>query len=486
MDAVADIDAPLDDLARRARQARIVVIGGGIAGLVAAYECAKLGAAVTLVEARERLGGTIEDVEVDGVVVATGASCFATGGGAVRGMIKELGLEGQVVPPATDTTAIADASGTAPAPADSLWGIPANPWANDVRRFIGWSGTWRAWLDRLRPPLTIGAERGLARLVEGRMGRRVLDGLVAPLTVGGYGIAPDRIDVEAAVPGISAALTRTGSLSGAVAEQLTPTPDSPRVQTLRAGMSALVRSLAQRLAELDARVCTCAQVTDLAGVDGAWRIEAAVAVDDDNAPADRDPLVLQADGVVIAVDAHAAADLLGRVLGAGDPEVPHPVDLETVTLVIDPADRQHDIATVFAAPGSGAATGVIDDAARWGAPREEPGVLRVTFGTADAPPATGTLDDAAATQLAATEAARLLGTGPLRVRGSARRRHWQDAPAAALGRLERTEQVRAALATRPGLVAVGGWLAGSGLARIVGDATEQADALRSRVLWERT
>lgn len=67
----------------------------------------------------------------------------------------------------------------------SLWaaslGIPANPFQPDVRRIIGWAGVWRAYLDRVRPPLDRApAQSRKARRV--RMGAKVRDRLVAPVT----------------------------------------------------------------------------------------------------------------------------------------------------------------------------------------------------------------------------------------------------------------------------------------------------------------
>ena len=55
------------ELAARAAQQHVVVVGGGIGGLVAARECAKVGMRVTLLEASEALGGSIRTAELDGI-----------------------------------------------------------------------------------------------------------------------------------------------------------------------------------------------------------------------------------------------------------------------------------------------------------------------------------------------------------------------------------------------------------------------------------
>nr|BFF09854.1 hypothetical protein GCM10025699_11570 [Microbacterium flavescens] len=207
---------PFDALVTHAHETRVLVVGAGIAGLVAALECAKVGMPVTVLEAAGRPGGTIAEAEVGGLRVDVGASCWSTADGDVDALVAELDLAPRAVSPSASATWIAglgrSGAAAAPVPADSVLGIPANPWAQDVRPFIGLSGAWRAYLDRLRPPLTIGKERNLDRLVRTRMGDAVVDRMVAPLSVGRFGLAPSHVDVAAAAPGLSSALTRTGSL----------------------------------------------------------------------------------------------------------------------------------------------------------------------------------------------------------------------------------------------------------------------------------
>ena len=133
----------------------------------------------------------------------------------MRALVEELGLGDDIVAPAPGgawVVGLPGSPGAAPLPKGGVLGIPDNPFADDVRRVIGWRGAWRAYLDRLRPPLTIGHERSLGRLVRTRMGAAVLDRLVAPVTTGVYSSHPDDIDVDVAAPGLNSALTRAGSL----------------------------------------------------------------------------------------------------------------------------------------------------------------------------------------------------------------------------------------------------------------------------------
>ncbi|WP_230011026.1 NAD(P)/FAD-dependent oxidoreductase, partial [Microbacterium sp. Bi128] len=154
---------PLERLAEHAHESRIVIAGGGISGLVAALECAKVGMQVTVLEASDVFGGVVRSAEVGGLTLDVGAESFATRGGIVRGLLSELGLADQVVAPNPAGAWVAGVPGigAAPLPKGGILGIPDNPWAPDVRRVIGWAGAWRAYVDRLRPPLTIGHQRSL-------------------------------------------------------------------------------------------------------------------------------------------------------------------------------------------------------------------------------------------------------------------------------------------------------------------------------------
>ncbi|WP_136057411.1 NAD(P)-binding protein, partial [Microbacterium sp. K24] len=84
-------------LAARAADTHVVVIGGGIGGLIAARECAKVGMRVTMLEETEAVGGAIRRADLGGVVVDAGAESFATRGGHVRALLTELGLTDRVV-----------------------------------------------------------------------------------------------------------------------------------------------------------------------------------------------------------------------------------------------------------------------------------------------------------------------------------------------------------------------------------------------------
>lgn len=556
------------DLISRAHEAHVVVAGGGVAGLVAALECAKVGIRVTVIEASDRLGGSIRTEEIDGLAVDLVADGFALGAPALDTLIDELGLRDAVEPAAGDAIAVAvgspDALRVARLPV-GLAGIPANPWSDDARRIIGWRGAWRAYLDRLRPPLTIGREQSLGALVRTRMGVRVRDRLVAPLAFGRFGVDVDDVDADLAVPGLSTALTRAGSLAGAIS-QLLPDGPAPSRATLRGGMGRLVDALAGRLADLEVEIRTGARVAGLHRDDVGWtvRIEnaapdaAASAPDADSVAQASDPDAtgapdpdatptgqVIADVVIIATDGDAAASLLAS---AGiSVAAPASRQRDVVTLIVDapvatatatavaptssapsnasPATASVAPATVYAAPAiASAASGIraaaVDDAtASWPHLAAAAGPRRILRVQLEAPtdpsrpgpfpPSAPAADGAQRAHSATTgalanttspspsparpelvaqarrAASALLGTEVGEPRAAAHRRVVLAPPASVIGHAERTAAARAAIAGREGLVAVGAWLAGGGIAPIVADTVDEVEKVRARILFGR-
>ena len=84
-------------LSAEERQREVVVIGGGLAGIAAALDCAQDGARVTLLEVRRRLGGAVYSFERDGLRIDNGQHVFLRCCTAYRGLLARLGSEHGVV-----------------------------------------------------------------------------------------------------------------------------------------------------------------------------------------------------------------------------------------------------------------------------------------------------------------------------------------------------------------------------------------------------
>lgn len=224
------------------------VVGGGVAGLVVARRLVLGGADVVVLEASDRLGGTVARHEVAGIALDAGAESFAVRGGSVASLLAELGLDGDIVEPRPGPAWLQPAAGDAiPLPATALLGIPADPLAPDVVLVVGAQAAREAAaLDAL--PLASGSgELTLGALVRARLGDVVLDRLVAPVVHGVHSQHPDVLPLSLAHPALPGELARAGSLTGAVAALRAAAPPGSAVAGIRGGMHRLVPALAEDL-----------------------------------------------------------------------------------------------------------------------------------------------------------------------------------------------------------------------------------------------
>lgn len=241
-----------------------IVVGGGVAGLVAARRLALAGASVTVLERSDRLGGQVAPLEIGGVVLDAAAESFATRGGAVAALLAELGLGDDIVLPAPQPAWLHRADGSAvPLPATGVLGIPGDPRAPDVVRAIGRLGSARAALDRLLPAGMGKDAASLGALVRRRMGRRVVDGLVGPVVRGVHSREPDALAVDAASPRLREELAARGSLAAAVRALRAQAPAGSQVAGIRGGMHRLVTALVADCERLGVTLRTGVTVTEL-------------------------------------------------------------------------------------------------------------------------------------------------------------------------------------------------------------------------------
>jgi oxygen-dependent protoporphyrinogen oxidase len=406
-------------MAESSAPGRFSVVGGGVAGLVVARRLAASGAAVTLFEASDRLGGTVARHEVGGIALDAGAESFAVRGGVVAALLAELGLADDIVAPAPGPAWLQPVIGDAvPLPATALLGIPSDPLADDVVRVIGRPAAERAVELDARPlgpaPTTLGA------LVRERYGADLLDLLVAPVVHGVHSQHPDELPVARAHPGLPDALASAGSLGGAVAQLRAAAPPGAAVAGIRGGVNRIVPALADDLARLGADIRLRTPVHDLATLDGT---------------------------VIVAAPSLAAPAAPGRR-----------IDLVTLVVEQDELDAAPRGTGLLVAAGAPVGARALTHAtAKWAWLRDAAAgrhVLRLSY---DATPA----DPVAA---ARADAETLLGV-PLPVVVDAAHVSW----------------VRPAAATAPdGLTVVGETVAGSGLAGLIAHAERTAAQLLTR------
>jgi len=241
-----------------------IVLGGGVAGLVAARRLARGGARVALLEPAERLGGQVAPLLIAGIALDAAAESYATRGGAVAALADELGLHGDLIVPSPSPAWLHRVDGSAvPLPAAGVLGIPGHPLAADVVRTIGRPAAWRAAIDGVLPRRVGRDAASLGELVRARMGRGVVEQLVGPVVRGVHSRDPDDLPVDAASPRLRAELAAHGSLARAVRALRAQAPAGSQVGSIRGGMHRLVAALAADCERLGVDVRTGVDLTDL-------------------------------------------------------------------------------------------------------------------------------------------------------------------------------------------------------------------------------
>lgn len=465
---------------------RAIVVGGGIAGLVAARELSLTGHHVDVFETSARFGGTVASHEVAGLKLDAGAESFAVRSTAVAELATELGLGASIRTPnpagswlyhAADSTKRGGPR-VMPMPATALLGIPADPWAEDVKAVIGAAGCVRAATDLAMPVTRRQAKEpiSLGELVQARMGQAVLDGLVTPIVAGVHSADPATLDVDTVAPGLRAAMEKHHSLARGVAALRASAPAGSAVGGLAGGMHRLTEALLAELKASDAglhpgsRVLSIARAVPSEGSpQGGWD----VTVEGHDCPE-------TADRLIIATPGPAAVDLLAGLLpdaAALRPKTGHGIALATLVVdqpELDAAPRGTGLLVAPGTPGV-RAKALTHATAKWAWLADETGpgthVLRLSYGRLSDGPDAIPADDVVLHDLAVADASTLLGVpvSAADVVGWDVVRYDAALPFATTGHRDRVDAFRAALAEHPGLDVVGAWLAGTGLASVVAD-----------------
>jgi protoporphyrinogen/coproporphyrinogen III oxidase len=483
---------------------RVVIVGGGIAGLAAAFFLRDAGLAVTVLEGSPRLGGKLAVSEVAGVAVDAGAEALLVRRPEGTDLVGAVGLAGQLALPAATTAGIWTRQRLRPLPRRQLMGVPADLDALASSGILSAPGLASARADAGLPATERDGDVSVASYVGARFGQELVDRLVDPLLGGVYAGRSEQLSFEATLPGLAAASRQHASLAAAARSVLdgpvpgapapvpapdgsAPAPDGsapapgapapavraprPVFTTLTGGLATLVPAVA---AASRATVRTSAMVRGLARTAGGWRLTVGSA---------HAPEQLDADAVVLALPPGPASRLLAGVPGAGAAAAGlgeiTTASMAIVTLAYPDA--------AFPAPpqGSGFLVPAVDGHA----------VKAVTFSTVKWPHlragaaavhivrcSVGRLGEEALLQrddgeLAALAAADLAAaTGVRGAPADIRVSRWGGGlPQYTVGHVGRVARIRAAVAAQPGLAVCGASYDGIGIPACIASARAAAD-----------
>jgi protoporphyrinogen/coproporphyrinogen III oxidase len=291
---------------RAATDVDVIVIGGGITGLAAAYFIARdrPGTTVRVLEASAAVGGKIAGAEVAGIAVDTGPDAFlARVPGAVE-LAHELGLGDDLVSPATGSAYVWSRGALRALPAGLVLGVPTQLRSLASSHIISTRGFLRAALDEVLPRRSSGlaADPTVAEAIGRHLGREVVERLVDPLLGGINASDCDTLSLASAAPNLATSaraprLMRALRASGAAAQrgQIGVTEERPIFLAPRSGIRSLVSELRRRV-----EVTTDAAVLTVAVSAPGWTVTTATET-------------LRGRSIVLATPAAASARLLKSV-----------------------------------------------------------------------------------------------------------------------------------------------------------------------------
>ncbi len=233
-----------------------VVVGGGIAGLAAAYELRQRGVAVQLLEAAPRLGGVIVTERVDGWVIDGGPDALLVHKPAAVDLCRELGLGDRLVPTLLPRTAYVLREGRlCPLAEGSFLGFPVSFTALAASSLFTWAGKLRMACE-IAIPRGGGDDESIAAFVRRRFGEEATDYLAEPLLSGIHAGDAERLSLAALFPQLRDAERRAGSVLRSLrALRVRPSPRGAFV-SLRGGVGELVEAVGAALGPGTVRLST--------------------------------------------------------------------------------------------------------------------------------------------------------------------------------------------------------------------------------------
>jgi oxygen-dependent protoporphyrinogen oxidase len=471
---------------RTSAENRVVIVGGGLSGLVAAHRLHTRGTTgrrpveVVLLEAKDRVGGAIWTDRDAGFLLEGGADSFITNKPWAVDLCKTLGIADQLIGPDTAhrRSFVVRNGRLLPVPEGFVLMAPRKISSILTTPILSIRGKLRMLMDLVLPRRTDDADESLASFVKRRLGREALDRLVQPLVGGIYTADPNELSLKATLPQFALMEREHGGLIRGAMAELKKNKNADRndsgaryglFATLIDGMETLPKALARSLPPGAVRTVTAVRRIIRSEQSGLWRVELL-----DGPPID-------AAGVILATEAHASA----RIVDGLDPELAlqlrsipyassaiatvayrrdqlvHPLD--GFGVVVPAIEGRKILAVSFTSvkfPGRAPAGTVL---------------LRVFVGGATQPELFD-LDDAAIEAIVHDELGQLLGASgpPMLIRVG---RHPRAMPQYTLGHLDRVAAIRRRVAHLPRLILAGNAFDGVGIPDVVHTAQNAADDL---------
>jgi oxygen-dependent protoporphyrinogen oxidase len=227
---------------------KVIIIGGGISGLSAAYYLSKAGMRATLVEKDSRLGGVICTDNMYGCVIEGGPDGFMAAKPWALELIRELGLGDQVIGSNDHSrvTYILKRGHLVPMPDGLMMMVPTKIMPLVGTRLLSWGCKIRMGLEFFRRPSGKREDRSVYEFLMDHYGEEAIDYLAEPLLAGVYGGDPRELSVNSVLTRFVELETKYGSLSRGVLAAPKPKGSGSGgsfLNTLKNGLGELIERL---------------------------------------------------------------------------------------------------------------------------------------------------------------------------------------------------------------------------------------------------
>ncbi len=204
-----------------ADDAPIVIVGGGLTGLVAAYTLHQNNVPFVLLEANSHWGGVIQSKHRDGYLIEMAANTFIGSARDLLDVIKSLGLTLETSNPIAKNRFIFSNK--------TLHAVPTSPLSFLGSSLMSSKGKWELVSEPFKKNAPADDE-SMTDFITRRLGRETLDKMVSPFLSGVYAGDSDRLSIQAVFPKLAQWEVDHGSLfAGAFAMMQAKKKTKPEV-----------------------------------------------------------------------------------------------------------------------------------------------------------------------------------------------------------------------------------------------------------------
>lgn len=470
---------------------RVVIVGGGIAGLAAAWRLQQTRAEdgahyqITLLEARDRLGGKLQTEQQDGLTIEAGPDSFLSYKPAGIQFARELGIEDRIIGTREtgDGTYILREGRLEPLPEGITMLVPTKLKPLARSRLLSMRGKARMAAEYLVPPKQDDEDESIGSFISRRLGREAFEHMAQPLLSGIFAGDADQLSLAATFPRLRDIERKHGGLIRGMLHQRreangrdnAPKSQYPPFVSFAGGMEELAQAAAERLQDVE--VQTGVSVRSLTRGDRGYLVRTS------------DGEEIYADSILLATPSYISAGLLRLLdgeLAALLQRIPY-VSSATIAL----AYRESEVRSVQS--GRGFVIPHVENreltAVTWasnkfdGRTPDGTALLRTFVGRAGREDAVA-LPDEALIDLVQRELREILGVQaePQTVRIN----RWHDAmPQYVLGHIDRLKQIDQRIDRHPGLSLLGAAYRGVGIPDCIDSGNRAAERAHRHIIAER-